>query len=84
MFLELSDIRDEDYLSFSACITTEDGDEIDGRYSFYKGHYDDHVRFDKDRLGRDWQNVRRLIESVWGYAITCHSARIAMGKRHRL
>lgn len=74
MFLELSDIRDEDYLSFSARITTEDGEEIDGRYSFYKGHYDDHVRFDKDRLGRDWQNVRRLIESVWGYAITCHKA----------
>ena len=50
MFLELSDLRDEDHLSFSAKVTTEDGDIIDGRHSFYKGHYDDHIQFDKDRL----------------------------------
>ncbi|MGE0108171.1 MAG: ATP-dependent RecD-like DNA helicase [Bdellovibrionales bacterium] len=74
MFLELSDLRDEDHLSFSAEVITEDGDVLEGRHSFYKGHYDDHIQFDKDRLSRDWHQMRHLVESVWGYAITCHKA----------
>jgi len=74
MFLNLSDIREEDPLSFSAEMRTEDGDVIAGRHSFYKGHFDDHVQLDKDRPMRDWQNIKRLVETVWGYAITCHKA----------
>ena len=47
---------------------------IAGRHRFYKGHYDDHVVFDSERSRRDWQDMRSLIETVWGYAITCHKA----------
>lgn len=74
MFVSLTDIRHEDQLSFSASVTTEDGVTIAGRNRFYKGHYDDHVAFDSDRLRRDWKEMRGLIETVWGYAITCHKA----------
>jgi len=74
MFLSLADIEHESGLAFSAKITTEDGDTITGRHRFYKGHYDDHVRFDRDRLVRDYREMRGLIESSWGYAITCHKA----------
>ncbi len=74
MFLSLADIQHESDLAFSATITTEDGAVIAGRHRFYKGHYDDHVQFDRDRLTRDHREMRGLIESSWGYAITCHKA----------
>ena len=74
MFLTLADIHDEGDIAFSATVTTEDGAAIVGRHRFYKGHYDDHVQFDRDRLTRDFREMRRLIESSWGYAITCHKA----------
>ena len=74
MFLSLAEIRHESDLAFSATITTEDGVAISGRYRFYKGHYDDHVRYDRERLTRDYREMRGLIESSWGYAITCHKA----------
>jgi len=74
MFLSLAEIKDESDLAFSATITTEDGLAISGRYRFYKGHYDDHVRYDRERLTRDYREMRGLIESSWGYAITCHKA----------
>ncbi|MER2520955.1 MAG: ATP-dependent RecD-like DNA helicase [Bdellovibrionales bacterium] len=74
MFLELASIRDEDNLCFSAEMRTEDGRDISGRQRFYKGHFDDHVRYDKDRAIRDWRDMKSLIETVWGYAITCHKA----------
>jgi exodeoxyribonuclease V len=74
MFLSLADIRDEGRISFSAAVATEDGVAIVGRQRFYKGHYDDHVRLDPERSRRDWKEMRGLIESVWGYAITCHKA----------
>ena len=74
MFVSLADIRDEGPLSFSAIVTTEDGVSINGRHQFYKGHYDDHITFDRERLNRDWKEMRGLIETVWGYAITCHKS----------
>ena len=74
MFLALAEIRHESDLAFSATITTEDGVAISGRHRFYKGHYDDHVRYDRERLTRDYREMRGLIESSWGYAITCHKA----------
>ena len=74
MFVSLGDIQHEGHLSFSATVTTEDGTSIAGRHRFYKGHYDDHVVFDRERARRDWKEMRGLIETVWGYAITCHKA----------
>lgn len=74
MFVSLGDIQHEGRLSFSATVTTEDGTSIVGRHRFYKGHYDDHVAFDGERARRDWNEMRGLIETVWGYAITCHKA----------
>lgn len=74
MFLDLSDIRDESALAFSAAVRTEDGNAVPGRQWFYKGHFDDHVEYDTERLRRDWRDMRGLVESVWGYAITCHKA----------
>ncbi|MEO3475501.1 DEAD/DEAH box helicase [Roseomonas sp. CAU 1739] len=74
MFLSLAEIRHESELAFSATITTEDGVAISGRHRFYKGHYDDHVRYDRERLTRDYREMRGLVESSWGYAITCHKA----------
>jgi exodeoxyribonuclease-5 len=74
MFLDLSNIRDESTLAFSAAVRTEDGNAVPGRQWFYKGHFDDHVAYDTERLRRDWRDMRGLVESVWGYAITCHKA----------
>ncbi len=74
MFLDLSDIRDESALAFSAAVRTEDGQTVSGRKRFYKGHFDDHVAYDAERLRRDWRDIRGLIETVWGYAITCHKS----------
>jgi exodeoxyribonuclease V len=74
MFIDLTDIRDEGHLALSAVIETEDGVSVPGRVRIYKGHYDDHVAFDRERSRRDWREVRGLVESVWGYAITAHKA----------
>jgi exodeoxyribonuclease V len=74
MFVSLADIQHEGHLAFSATVATEDGTSIAGRHRFYKGHYDDHVAFDSERARHDWKEMRGLIETVWGYAITCHKA----------
>jgi exodeoxyribonuclease-5 len=74
MFLTLADIEHEDRLAFRATVTTEDGARIGGRQRFYKGHFDDHVTPDPERGRRDWREMRGLIETTWGYAITCHKA----------
>lgn len=74
MFLTLEDIQDENPPPFSAITQTEEDDPVPGRTRFYKGHYDDHVTFDPERQNRDWRSTRGLVESVWGYAITCHKA----------
>ena len=76
MFLDLTDVRDEDDRAFSAAVTTEDGDPVGGRTGgkaerlpIYKGHFDDHVAPDDDRARRDHWKKRTLIECVWGWAI---------------
>jgi exodeoxyribonuclease V len=74
MFIDLTDIRDEGPLALSAAVKTEDGVSISGRVKIYKGHYDDHVAFDSQRSRRDWRDIRGLVESDWGYAITCHKS----------
>ncbi len=74
MFLDLTDIREESPLAFSATVRTEDGQTVSGRKRFYKGHFDDHVAYDPERPRRDWRDMRGLIETVWGYAITCHKS----------
>ena len=74
MFVELRDVRDDGPLAFSATVTTEDGQAINGRHLVYKGHFEDHLAFDPDRARRDWRQMRGLVETVWGYAITCHKA----------
>jgi exodeoxyribonuclease V len=80
MFLELSEVRDENEVCFSTTIRTEDGELVgatDGeaaRHVIYKGHFDDHVRRDPERERRDHWIKKGLIEAVWGYAITCHKS----------
>jgi exodeoxyribonuclease-5 len=74
MFVSLTDVRDDGPLAFAAAATTEDGAAVAGRQRFYKGHYDDHVRLVPDRARRDWRELRGLVETTWGYAITCHKA----------
>ncbi len=74
MFVTLTDIEHDGSLAFNASVSTEDGDVIAGRHRFYKGHFDDHIRLDPERARRDWRDMRGLIETSWGYAITCHKA----------
>lgn len=76
MFLTLADVRQDpgDAFAFSAMVETEDGLSIAGRQSFWRGEYADHVAFDPERGRREWQARRGLIETSWGYAITCHKA----------
>ena len=76
MFLTLTDVRQDpgDAFAFSAMVETEDGLSIAGRQSFWRGEYADHVAFDPERGRREWQARRGLIETSWGYAITCHKA----------
>ena len=76
MFLTLAEVRQDpdDEFAFSATVETEDGDSIAGRQSFWRGEYADHVAFDPERGRREWQVRRGLIETSWGYAITCHKA----------
>jgi exodeoxyribonuclease-5 len=76
MFLRLTDVRDDpdDAYAFSAMVETEDGVTLGARQSFWRGEYDDHVAYDPERARRDWQARRGLVETGWGYAITCHKA----------
>jgi exodeoxyribonuclease-5 len=74
MFLELTAIEDENEHCFAARVRTEDGTTVPGRQWLYKGYYDDQVDPDPDRERRDSFLKRELVESVWGYAITCHKS----------
>ena len=76
MFLTLTDVRAHPHnpRAFYAAVQTEDGVAIDGEHEFWRGEYDDHVVFDPNRHRQDWVQRRGLIESSWGYAITCHKA----------
>lgn len=82
MFVTLSDVVDEGSLFFSASVTDEDGNRIGppskdgapGRLRIYKGHFEDHVAFDKARHDRDWKDKKMLTEATFGWAITGHKA----------
>jgi exodeoxyribonuclease-5 len=75
MFLTLAEVKDGDAHSFTALLSGEDEETGEPtRHHIYKGHFDDHVAFDADRLKRDHWVRKDLIEAVWGYAITCHKA----------
>ena len=83
MFLDLHDVEEhpQDPLAFTARLTTEDGVKVGAgssgepqRYTVYKGFFDEHVERDPDRLDRDYQKRRGLIEATWGWAITAHRA----------
>lgn len=76
MFLTLSDVRAHPHneRAFRASVQTDDGACVSGTQDFWRGEYDDHVLFDPDRHRREWMTSRGLIQSSWGYAITCHKA----------
>jgi exodeoxyribonuclease-5 len=82
MFITLADIVDEGSLYFSAVVTDEDGNRIGppqqdgsvGRLRVYKGHFEDHLAFDKQRHDRDWKSKRMLTEATFGWAITGHKS----------
>ena len=76
MFLTLSAVRPHPHnpRAFRAEIQTEDGAAIGGEQDFWRGEYDDHVVFDPNRNRHEWSVRRGLVESSWGYAITCHKA----------
>ncbi len=82
MFITLADIVDEGSQYFSALVADEDGNPVGppardgrpGRLRLYKGHFEDHVAFDKHRHDRDWKEKRLLTEATFGWAITCHKA----------
>jgi exodeoxyribonuclease-5 len=72
-FVSLASIRPGGELFFEADIRTEDGDVLEGQ-PVYRGYFDDHVAYDKDRELRDCWVKRDLAETDWGWAITCHKA----------
>lgn len=82
MFVTLEDVVDEGSLYFSAVVTDEDGRHVGppdfkgapGRLRLYKGHFEDHISFDKNRHDRDWKDKKHLTEATFGWAITAHKA----------
>lgn len=82
MFITLADIVDEGSHYFSAVVTDEDGNRIGppqqdgsrGRLRIYKGHFEDHIAFDKQRHDRDWKSKRMFTEATFGWAITGHKS----------
>ena len=82
MFVTLDDIVDEGSLFFSAIVTDEDGNPVGAptaeggraRLRVYKGHFEDHVAFDRQRHDRDWKAKRHLTEATFGWAITGHKS----------
>jgi exodeoxyribonuclease-5 len=82
MFVSLGDVVDEGSLFFSATVTDEEGSRIGppgpdgapGRLRIYKGHFEDHVAFDRHRHDRDWKEKRNLTEATFGWAITGHKS----------
>jgi exodeoxyribonuclease-5 len=82
MFVTLEDVVDEGSLFFSAVVKDEGGKPVQppdangapGRLRIYKGHFEDHVDFDRERHDRDWREKRKLTEATFGWAITAHKA----------
>lgn len=71
MFLSLSDCGKAGNHTFRANIKTEDGTDL-GQRTVYRGHFDDHVAFDKDRGQRDYWEKKGTVECTFGDAITVH------------
>lgn len=76
MFLGLTNVQAHPHndRAFRASVQTDDGTCVSGTQEFWRGEYDDHVVFDPNRNRHEWAVRRGLIESSWGYAITCHKA----------
>lgn len=82
MFVTLDAVEHIDERLFRASIRNEDGEAVGprqadgsvGKLTVYKGHFDDHIRFDKDRSERDHKIKKGTIEAAWGWAVTCHKA----------
>lgn len=82
MFVTLDAVEHVDERLFRASLANEDGQPVGpkradgsvGKLTVYKGHFDDHVRFDKDRGERDFKVRKGTVEAAWGWAITCHKA----------
>jgi exodeoxyribonuclease-5 len=82
MFVTLEDVVDEGSLYFSAVVRGEDGALVQppdarggsGRLRIYKGHFEDHLDFDRERHDRDWKQKKQLTEATFGWAITAHKA----------
>lgn len=76
MFLTLDNVKLDGGRDgqFSAEFLTETGISSDGENHFWTGEYDNHIEFDPKRANRDWRIRQNLIETTWGYAITCHKA----------
>ncbi len=82
MFVTLEDVVDQGSLYFSAVLRGEDGKPAQppdcngapGRLRIYKGHFEDHIDFDRQRHDRDWREKRKLTEAIFGWAITAHKA----------
>lgn len=56
-----------------ATITTDEGEEV-GEKRLYLGHFEDHVKLDKERDWNDRVIKKGLVESTWGNAITVHKS----------
>jgi Toprim domain-containing protein len=80
MFVTLEDVVDEGSLYFSAVVRGEDGALVQppdargrsGRLRIYKGHFEDHLAFDRERHDRDLKQKKQLTEAT--LAITAHKA----------
>ena len=55
-------------------VQAPDANGAPGRLRIYKGHFEDHVDFDRERHDRDWREKRKLTEATFGWAITAHKA----------
>ncbi len=73
MFLSLSDCGEADEWGFRAKVKTEDGADL-GERTIYRGEFDDHVDFDKDRAKRDHFKKKGKVEATYGSAITVHKS----------
>jgi exodeoxyribonuclease-5 len=82
MFVTFEDVVDEGSLFFSATVSDEEDSPIGRpgnngkreRLRIYKGHFEDHVAFDRLRHDRDWKHKRNLTEATFGWAITGHKS----------
>lgn len=77
MFIRITKIIDEGKTSFIGKIEMDEDYVAESKNQIlplYKGYFEDHRNFDSDRRERDWKAMRGLIESTFGWAITCHKA----------